>query len=326
MEYFEFFKSEEDIVNSDNVTKEAYKIAKKMYEPLWASKNKKGILTNEKLYIVDAFNLAEEIKQEILAAGDNYSATINKVCDELFHWFPTNRKKEVSWLYQRNFILGIVYYLLAGEQNINAVVLNELQHTTEYVPAPLIPNIRIRISETLPFFNEFFDEVKKKNKQDSELVNAQNIPQKVKNDEKDMKLVQNTELAQGVFDQIFRDGLDMMKIYDALNKIFKRKDYPRQQRNWYIIYLWFFEIEFIPKRRSCKKFRTWAIYMFGEDGYSTEHDFDKAAQIARTPPSTWNKKSINKHFIIVRDMLIEEFPKEKRDIFLKKNRYIDWNL
>ena len=139
MEYLEFFKSEEDIVNSDNVTKEAYKIAKKMYEPLWASKNKKGILTNEKLYIVDAFNLAEEIKQEILAAGDNYSATINKVCDELFHWFPTNRKKEVSWLYQRNFILGIVYYLLAGEQNINAVVLNELQHTTEYVPAPLIP-------------------------------------------------------------------------------------------------------------------------------------------------------------------------------------------
>ena len=109
-------------------------------------------------------------------------------------------------------------------------------------------------------------------------------------------------------------------------RIDNNRIYHHQQRYWYIIYQWFLEIGFITSRRSGKDFRIWAIYMFGELGYSTQDDFSKAKAIASTSPSTWEKVPGHEDFISIRNMLKEVFPIEKRNVFLADGRYIDWKL
>ncbi len=142
--------------------------------------------------------------------------------------------------------------------------------------------------------------------------------------EKDIPLEKDTVQAKDIFNNVFRDGLYMDKIGRGLEVIFNNRIYHHQQRYWYIIYQWFLEIGFITSRRSGKDFRIWAIYMFGELGYSTQDDFSKA--ISSTPPSTWGKVPGHEDFISIRNMLKEVFSIEKRNEFLADGRYIDWKL
>ena len=76
MKYTESYKTENDLIRSQKPAKEAYKIAKAMYEPHWGRENNKKCLTKEDLPIVYAFNLDESIKNDIIAAGENFHEVI----------------------------------------------------------------------------------------------------------------------------------------------------------------------------------------------------------------------------------------------------------
>ena len=52
MKYIECYKTENDLIRSQKVAKEAYTIAKAMYEPHWGRENNKKCLTKEELPIV----------------------------------------------------------------------------------------------------------------------------------------------------------------------------------------------------------------------------------------------------------------------------------
>lgn len=330
MKYTEYYKIENDLVRSPKVTKEAYDIVKAMYEPHWGRENNKKCLTQEELPIVYAFNLAEGIKNEILAAGDNYSEAVARESKELYHWGTKKQKHEVDWLYQRNTVLGITYYFLACEPDIDERILDELHQAAVNVPAPLIPSIHIPIISAMPYFDIFVDAARIKNNQDSEhkalVKRKRNVPKRELPDEKEMLLAQDWEQARRIFDSIFRCGLDMDKIGNGLNSLFNNRNYIHQQRYWYIIYQWFMELGFITSKRSGKDFRIWAIYMFGEIGYSTQDDFSKAKAIAPGSPSEWKIISGHEDFILIRDILNGVFNKEQRNKYLMDGRYIDWNL
>ena len=145
MKYTEYYKTENDLIRSQKPAKEAYKIAKAMYEPHWGRENNKKCLTKEDLPIVYAFNLAESIKNEIIAAGENFHEVIARESKELYHWGAKKKKHEVDWLYQRNTVLDITYYLLACEPDIDERILDELHQAAVNVPAPLIPSIHIPV-------------------------------------------------------------------------------------------------------------------------------------------------------------------------------------
>jgi hypothetical protein len=155
---------------------------------------------------------------------------------------------------------------------------------------------------------------------------TRNVPKRELPDEKEMLLSKDWGQAKKMFGGIFREGLDMDKIGKGLNSVFNDRNYHHQQRYWYIIYQWFMELGFITSKRSGKDFRIWAVYMFGEKGYSTQDDFSKAKAIASDCPSEWNTISGHEDFILVRDILNEVFNKEERNKYLIDGRYIDWNL
>ena len=330
MKYTEYFKTENDLIRSQKPAKEAYTIAKAMYEPHWGRENNKKCLTKEDLPIVYAFNLAESIKNEIIAAGENFHEVIARESKELYHWGAKKQKYEVDWLYQRNTVLGITYYLLACEHNIDAEILDDLHQTAVNVPAPLIPSIHIPILSAMPYFDIFLDAARTKSYQESGqeplVKRTRNVPKRELPDEKEMLLSKDWGQAKKMFGGIFREGLDMDKIGKGLNSVFNDRNYHHQQRYWYIIYQWFMELGFITSKRSGKDFRIWAIYMFGEIGYSTQDDFSKAKAIAPGSPSEWKIISGHEDFILIRDILNGVFNKEQRNKYLMDGRYIDWNL
>ena len=168
MKYTEYYKTENDLIRSQKPAKEAYKIAKAMYEPHWGRENNKKCLTKEDLPVVYAFNLAESIKNEIIAAGENFHEVIARESKELYHWGAKKQKYEVDWLYQRNTVLGIAYYLLACEHNIDAEILDDLHQAAVNVPAPLIPSIHFPVLSAMPYFDIFLDAARIKSHQESE--------------------------------------------------------------------------------------------------------------------------------------------------------------
>ena len=62
MKYTEYYKTENDLVRSPKVTKEAYDIVKAMYEPHWGRENNKKCLTQEELAFYDALTKPEHIQ------------------------------------------------------------------------------------------------------------------------------------------------------------------------------------------------------------------------------------------------------------------------
>ena len=316
MKYTEYYKTENDLIRSQKPEKEAYKIAKAMYEPHWGRENNKKCLTKEDLPIVYAFNLAESIKNEIIAAEENFHEVIARESKELYHWGAKKQKYEVDWLYQRNTVLGIAYYLLACEHNIDAEILDDLHQAAVNVPAPLIPSIHFPVLSAMPYFDIFLDAARIKSNQESEqeppVKRTRNVPKRELPDEKEMLLSKDWGQAKKMFGGIFREGLDMDKIGKGLNSVFNDRNYHHQQRYWYIIYQWFMELGFITS--------------IGEKGYSTQDDFSKAKGIASGRPSEWKIISGHEDFILVRDTLNEIFNKEERNKYLIDGRYIDWNL
>jgi hypothetical protein len=137
--------------------------------------------------------------------------------------------------------------------------------------------------------------------------------------------------AQLIFNQIFRDGLDMEKISTALQVLLDKEIRKgvllfSQQRHWYVVYQWFLEIGFIEKMRTAKAFREWAMAMFGKKGYSTENDFSEAKKIYNGNPTGWKPVVDHTDYTDIRNYLSREFSKEKRSEYLIKNRYIHWEL
>ncbi len=332
MKYTEFYQSEEDVVHSDKATIEAYKIAKTMYAPHWGRKDNKMCLTEKDMPVVYAFNLAEGVRRAIKNAGTDFSQVIDRENHELFSWGAKKQGHEVEWLYQRNTVLGISYYLLGFDGSTDEKILECLHNAALNVNLPFLSKIRFPNQGAMPYFNIFEEAIasKKANEADEEQGSVtkkkRNVPKKEGCSEKDIPLEKDTVLAKDIFNNVFRDGLDMDKIGRGLEVIFNNRIYHHQQRYWYIIYQWFLEIGFITSRRSGKDFRIWAIYMFGELGYSTQDDFSKAKAIASTSPSTWEKVPGHEDFISIRNMLKEVFPIEKRNVFLADGRYIDWKL
>lgn len=313
MKYKEHFTSYLDIINSDNITKEAYHIARKMYKTHWGWKDGVFPLTKEKLSIVYAFNMAVCLKESILNSP-NHIETLKKEAGSLMHLSWKRKPHEVQWVYQRNTILGILYYLLSFTEGVDEKELECIKECARHLG--IFPN-----EKGMVYMNDFIDAVKKKKEW---IKNHDNVnKKKIMNPDRNM--------AQVIFNMIFRNGLDMEKIGFTLNNILNkeiRKGDPlfSQQRHWYIVYQWFLEICFIEKRRTAKMFREWAIFMFGNKGYSTENDFSEAKKIYNGNPFSWKPVVGHTDYICIRDYLSKEFNIEKRDEYVIKGRYIDWNL
>ena len=110
-----------------------------------------------------------------------------------------------------------------------------------------------------------------------------------------------------IFNNIFRDGLDMDKVGKDIKTLLETKT-PNgsslfyQQRHWYIVYLWFFEIGFIVK-----------------------NDFSEAKKIYKDEfPSQWKPIVDHHDYTDIRDWLANVFSKENRKEYVIKDRYIAW--
>lgn len=323
MEYLEYYESVKEIKASDQLIQEAFWVMSKMYDTNWGWKDNKCSLTNKKLSIVYAFNMAKSIKEYILKS-ENYKNAIKECSDNLWHVYTKKKNYECTWLYQRNTILGIVYYSLAVENNINQDILNFLEDCTLKFKLPLV-NLYIKNRGGMIFFNEFKNAVLKK----QELNNNQNLHEKTSNNHETIKI--DKAVAQYHFKNIFRDGLDMEKIGNVIDYLLKKEFHKNkigkfEKQFWYIFLQWFMEIEFIINEKPGSEFRKWLHAMFGEDGNATEYNFNGAQRkFGNLPPSKWES---NKHikFIYIRDCLAEKFSKDKRNKFLLTGRYIDWEL
>lgn len=324
MEYLEYYESVKDIKASDQLVQEAFWVMSKMYNPNWGWKDNKCCLTNKKLSIVYAFNMAKSIKEYILKSN-NYKKAIKECSDNLWHFYKKKKNYECTWLYQRNTILGIVYYLLADENNINQDILKFLEDCTLKFKLPLV-NFYIKNKGGIIFFNEFKNAILKKNK----LNNNEN--QLEKSSKKDRKIKIDKEVAQEKFNEIFRDGLDMVKIGNAIenlleNEILKNKIKKFHQHYWYVVYVWFMEIGFIEIQKKGNIFREWLQAMFGGIGYATPGDFNEAQKVlGNSLPSEWKETVKNKGYIVIRDYMAEQFSENKRNDFKLTNRHIDWDL
>jgi hypothetical protein len=117
MIYKDHYKDYGDIAIADNITREAYTVAAQMYKPQWGWKDNVNHLNEEKLSIVYAFNVAECLRDSILNSN-NHKETIKNEVRDLMHTFLKKESHEVQWIYQRNTILGILYYLLSFSDGI----------------------------------------------------------------------------------------------------------------------------------------------------------------------------------------------------------------
>ena len=114
MIYKDHYKDYGDIAIADIITREAYTVAAQMYKPQWGWKDNVNHLNEEKLSIVYAFNVAECLRESILNSN-NHKETIKNEVSNLMHTFLKKESHEVQWIYQRNTILGILYYLLSSK-------------------------------------------------------------------------------------------------------------------------------------------------------------------------------------------------------------------
>jgi hypothetical protein len=307
MSYKEYYHSKAEIKAADPITREAFVIASTMYEPHWGWKDNMNCMTEKKLPIVYAFNIAETFKESITDSTDRTSAIKNL--------FKKNEFNAINWAYQRNTILGILYYILAFTENITIDDLRSLESQATHLMG--INNERGAI-----YLNVFKDAVTKKHELEEEKESTSSSMSITKID---------VIKAQMLFHYFFRDGLDMDKIKNGLESLLNKRTLSgnylfSQQRHWFVVYMWFLEIGFITKQKQGEKFRLWAISMFGNKGYSTTYDFEGAARIYKGNILEWNPIDKHEEFISIRDYLSEIFSKEKRNDYLIDGKFIYWNL
>lgn len=311
MTYTEYYTSKEAIKAADTITREAFVVACTLYEPHWGWKDHLNCMTEDKLPIVYAFNIAETIKRRIVSST-NHISTIKEETN-LLHLFSKNNFTSINWAYQQNTILGILYYMLAFSEGITSSALHCIEEQSKRLYG--MPNEKGALYLTV-----FKNAVAKKQKLEEDILPTEKQDVKVDN-----------ETAQMLFNKIFRDGLDMKKISDEVLRLLDTKDKATdlvftQQRHWYIVYQWFLEIGFIEKLRTAKIFREWTMAIFGKRGYATENDFSEAKKIYDGKLSDWEPNSDHIDFIIIRNNLSDIFSKENRNKYLIKDRYIDWSL
>ena len=304
MEYNEYYTEEEDIKISDNITEEAFIVAKSMYKTNWSWKRKVNCLTDIKFPIVEAFNIAETIKQRIIKSED-YSKTIKIEVNKLNHI--------MEYLYQRNIVLGILYYILSFTKNIDEKDLKYLEKKALYLG--FLKNKRGMI-----FIEDFIKAVKNK----KELMNS-------KTTLKDPPIEINKHKAQSIFNEIFREGLCMNKIDASLKIILniktKNNDFLfSKEKYWSIVYLWFREIKFIENIKTKKQFRQWAQYLYGKRGYSKESQFDEMKREYTEIPSKWKEFDVPDDYIEIRNNLARLFNIENRSEYRKNSKNIIWDI
>ena len=117
MTYKEYYLSKESIEAADPITREAYSVASKMYKKHWGREFNLKCLTEDNIPIVYAFNMAQSLKDCITKSG-NHTEAIKKEAGGLWHVFWKKKKYEVEWVYQRNTILGILYFLCAFTDDV----------------------------------------------------------------------------------------------------------------------------------------------------------------------------------------------------------------
>ena len=311
MIYKEYYSSEESIKAADAITRAAFAVASKMYQSHWGREFNLRCLTNDNLPIVYAFNLAQSLK-DCIFESDNHIETIKKEAGGLWHVFGKKNKYEVEWIYQRNTILGILYFLCAFADGITDAELSCIEDKATYMAH--VKNLTGKI-----YFDAF------KNAVDDKKKNATNNLPTAKSEAS-----QDVVKAYFIFTKIFRDGIDMEKVSNGLERLLGEKTPDSsflfsQQRHWYIVYLWFLEIGFITKKRTAKDFREWAMSMFGRSGYSTENDFSEAKKIYKDElPSQWTPVVDHHDYIDIRDWLANVFSKENRKEYVIIDRYIAW--
>ena len=330
MNYQEYYSSKEYIKNSDSVTKEAFDIISTMYETHWGRKDNKGCLTEGQFPIVYAFILAENLRRCIFASND-YKKAIKKETDELWHLSTKKKSHEVEWVFQRNTILGILYYRLAFHEGIGQEVLDCIEQSALKVKLPIIHS-HVKNPNGMLFFNVFKDAVRKKSEKQKEQKTEEIRHKKNLATTNGIQAPSpNAALAQELFIKTFREGLDMEKISNDLEMLLEKKQPSgktlfSQQRHWYIVYQWFKEIKFFTKERAGKDFREWTIAMYGKRGKSSEYDFSEAKKIFKGEPSSWKLRTKYKDYTDIRDYLSKAFNKEKRNIYVIDGRFIDWKL
>lgn len=354
LRYKYFFYSKREIEEVDLVVKEAFNIASKMYEHGWGCIDGKIHLKEDDFSIVRAFNIALNIV-ECIKKSKNFDKAIKKETNSVWHFLKRHKRYEVDWLYERNTIFGILYYILAFDKDITKEHLDLIEKRAKRIG--LIPYKKVMI-----FFNDFkvaVDEKKNKNVQESEPVNKfkkngdlENVYQDQKTqltqdsindngndtphtkahatDQDDLTQRRKKKYAQDCFKKIFDDRLDMDKIEVGVKYILGQKNYDNtfifnKQKHWYLVHRWFIEIKFIKKEKSGKIFREWCYCLF--DKKSTEYDFDAARKIIKNFPSMWEPTDNHLDFKEVIQLLQTVFAKEKRaDYQLNKENYIDWEL
>ena len=326
MEYLEYYESVKEIKASNQLIQEAFWVMSKMYDTNWGWKDNKCSLTNKKLSIVYAFNMAQSIKEYILKS-ENYKNAIKECSDNLWHFHNKKKNYECTWLYQRNTILGIVYYLLTDEKNIDKNILNFLEDCTLKFKLPLV-NIYIRNKGGMIYFNEFKNAVLKK---EHNLQRKKNDDISLENSSKEhITINDNKSEAINSFKKIFRDGLDMEKIRKAIEELLDDIESTNKKfyrHYWYVVFKWFMEIKFIEKQKKGDIFRVWLQAMFGEKGLANAGNFNEAQKkLGKSLPSEWKETEYNMEFIQIRDYMAKHFSKNKRNDYLLAGRYIDWEL
>jgi len=309
MIYKEYYSSEESIEAANPITREAYEVASRMYKKHWGRQFNLKCLKEDDIPIVYAFNMAQSLK-DCIFESDNHIETIKKEAGRLWHAFWKKETYEFDWIYQRNTILGILYFLCAFTDGVTDAELSCIEDKATHMA-----HIKNKIGKI--HFEVFKNAVVEKKEQ---TVTYTPTPKSEVN--------QDTTKAVFLFNKIFRDGLDIKKVSNGLETLLGKKTPDgsllfSQQRHWYIVYLWFMEIGFIEKKRKGKDFREWAKAMFGERGYSTENDFNEAKKIYKEDlPSQW-KPIVNHHdYTDIRDWLGELFSKEKRQEYVINDRHI----
>lgn len=311
MIYKEYYSSEESIKAADPITREAFNVASKMYKSHWGREFNLKCLTEKNLPIVYAFNMAQSLK-DCIFESDNHIETIKKETGGLWHVFWKKEKYEVEWVYQRNTILGILYYLCAFTDGITDAELSCIEDKATYMAHA--KNMTGKI-----YFDVFRNAVVEKKEQS---ITQRSTPK--------TEAIQDTTKALFLFNKIFRDGLDMDKVSKEIENLLEEKTPDgrmlfSQQRHWFIVYLWFWEIGFIVKKRTAADFREWAKAMFGKRGYSTENDFSEAKKIYKGEfPSQWEPIVDHHDYTDIRDWLANIFSKKNRNKYIIKDRYIAW--
>ena len=307
----EYYTSVDAIKGAGTITAEAYEAAKAMYQSGWGWQYSLNHLKEEEFSIVRAFNLAQNLKESVINS-ENRLKTLKKEAGGLWHFFSKRNRYEVTWVYQRNIVLGILYYLLAFDDSTKEEELRYLEQRALYMGG-------IKNELGMAFFNVFKEAV------------AQKAKTEIKEPPKEKDNISvDKQTALVLFHKIFREGLDMDKVGTGIRTLLEYE--PRkgtllftQQRHWYIVYQWFREIGFIEKGRTASAFREWAKAMFGRNGYSTNHDFDEAKKLYGGLPSTWKPIADHTDYTDIRDFLTQQFGKDQRDKYLIKDRYIQWH-